>query len=190
VITWFRETCIPGRTRFLTFDIESFYPSISESLLDKAIVFAQSRSDLSSEDIELIKHCRKSLLFDPQGQARHRTDSLFDVTTGAPDGAEVCELVGVYLLSKIQSVSPASSFGLYLDDGLILVNNPNGPLLERIRKALVAIFQAEGLKITVSPPSDSVDYLDVTFRADGSFRPFRKAEKVTQCVNRQSNHPP
>ena len=190
VTTWFRETCIPGRTRFLTFDIESFYPSISENLLDKAIGFARSRSDLSPEDIELIKHCRKSLLFDPQGQPWHRTDSLFDVTMGAPDGAEVCELVGVYLLSKIQSILPANSFGLYRDDGLILVHNPNGPLMERIRKTLIAVFLAEGLKITVSPPSDSVDYLDVTFRADGSFRPFRKAEKVTHYVNRQSNHPP
>ena len=67
VITWFCETCIPARTRFLTFDIESFYPSISENLPDKAIGFAQCRSDLSPEDIELIKHYHKSLLFDLQG---------------------------------------------------------------------------------------------------------------------------
>ena len=86
---------------------------------------------------------------------------------GAPDGAEVCELVGVYLLSKIQSVLPAKSFGLYRDDELIVVHNPNGLLMERIRKALIAVFLAEGLKITVSPPSDSVNYLDVTYTADG-----------------------
>ncbi len=109
---------------------------------------------------------------------------------GAPDGAEVCELVGIYLLSKIRDILPANSFGLYRDDGLVALRDSNGPLLERTRKALITLFRTEGLKITISPPSDSVDYLDVTFRSDGSFRPFRKAEKVTHYVHCQSDHPP
>ena len=83
-----------------------------ESLLDRAIILGHT--ELSQEDIRLIKHSRKSLLFDPKGEAWHRKNSLFDVTMGAPDGAEVCELVGVYLLYKIREILPDDS-----DCGLI-----------------------------------------------------------------------
>ena len=40
--------------------------------------------------------------------------------------------------------------------------------MERIRKDLFAAFRREGLKITVSPPSTSVDFLDLTLRSDGN----------------------
>ena len=109
---------------------------------------------------------------------------------GAPDEAEVCELMGEYLLSKISGFIPPQCNGVYRDNGLIIVENPTGPKMERIRKELFAIFNEEGLKITVSPPSTSVDFLDVTLRSDGSFRPFIKADKLTNYVNCQSNHPP
>ena len=95
-----------------------------------------------------------------------------------------------YLLSQIGDILPQQSHGLYRDDGLVMLTDTPGPRMERIRKDLFATFRREGLKITVSPPSTSVDFLDVTFRSDGSFRPFRKAEKVTKYVHRQSNHPP
>ncbi|XP_063692277.1 uncharacterized protein LOC134824333 [Bolinopsis microptera] len=190
VISWFETNCTPGHVQFLQFDIESFYPSISENLLDRALQFAQEHINISEEDIDTIKHSRLSLLFCPRGETWQRKDSLFDVTMGAPDGAEVCELVGVYLLSQIGDILPQQSHGLYRDDGLVMLTDTPGPRMERIRKDLFATFRREGLKITVSPPSTSVDFLDVTFRSDGSFRPFRKAEKVTKYVHRQSNHPP
>ena len=190
VIDWFRANCAPGQVRFLQFDIDSFYPSISELLLDRALQFAQERMVIKQEDIDIIKHSRQSLLFCPRGDVWQRKDSLFDVTMGAPDGAEVCELVGVYLLHKLSNVIQPKATGLYRDDGLIMLKNSNGPCMEKTRKQLFAIFKNEGLKITVSPPSDSVDFLDVTFRKDGSFCPFRKDGKITQYVHRQSDHPP
>ena len=190
VLSWFESSCVPGRVQFIQFDIESFYPSISEGILDRAICFAKARTDITNDEIQIIKHSRQSLLFGPQGNTWQRKKSLFDVTMGAPDGAEVCELVGVYLLSKISGFIPPQCNGVYRDDGLIMVKNPTGPKMERIRKKLFEIFKEEGLKITVSPPSTSVDFLDVTLRSDGSFRPFRKADKLTNYVNRQSNHPP
>ena len=192
VIDWFKTNCVPGQVRFLQFDIDSFYPSINESLLDRAIAFAQERITLPLEEINIIKHSRQSLLFCPRGEVWQRKDSLFDVTMGAPDGAEVCELVGVYILHKLSRTLdiPADHIGLYRDDGLIMARNIDGPGMERIRKQLFATFKSEGLKITVSPPSIAVDFLDVTFCEDGSFRPFRKPGKATQYVHRLSNHPP
>ena len=37
---------------------------------------------------------------------------------GAPDGAEVFELVGIFKLSKVKREFPLMNFGLYRDDGL------------------------------------------------------------------------
>ena len=39
---------------------------------------------------------------------------------GSFDGAEVCELVGLYLLSQLQHL--AMNVGLYRDDGLAITN--------------------------------------------------------------------
>ena len=44
---------------------------------------------------------------------------LFDVTMGSYDGAEVCELVGLYLLSKLTPQMGIKNVGLYRDDSFI-----------------------------------------------------------------------
>ena len=59
---------------------------------------------------------------------------LFDVTMGSFDGAEVCELVGLYLLNKIKSLLGSNNVGLYRDDGLAIVHKANGPKVDRLRK--------------------------------------------------------
>ena len=41
-----------------------FYPSVSENLLGQALSWASSLADISHEDISIIKHARKSLLFE------------------------------------------------------------------------------------------------------------------------------
>ena len=43
---------------------------------------------------------------------------LFDVTMGAFDGAEVCELVGNFLLYEISKKYDQQNVGLYCNDGL------------------------------------------------------------------------
>ena len=47
----------------MVFDIESFYPSISDSLFMKAIQFANLMTEISDEDISLIMQGRKTLPF-------------------------------------------------------------------------------------------------------------------------------
>ena len=37
---------------------------------------------------------------------------------GAPDGAELCEFVGLYLLHEVKNGIPDINLGLYRDDGL------------------------------------------------------------------------
>ena len=191
VLGWFKGREDLGQGfKFISYDIESFYPSINEELLNRALKFAARYVDISDDDWKVIHHSRKSLLFDLNGEVWHRKSSIFDVTMGAYDGAETCEIVGLYMLDKVSTCIPRNNHGLYRDDGLIIVEEPNGPKLERIRKDLRSIFKEEGLKIEVSMPSEYVNFLDITMRNDGSFMPYRKDGKTTEYVHRSSNHPP
>ena len=45
---------------------------------------------------------------------------------GSYDDTEVCELVGIYTLSKLENLTYKDDIGLYYDDGLILIKELNG----------------------------------------------------------------
>ena len=63
-----------------------------------------------------------------KGEPWNKTNGqLFDVTMGSYDGAEVCELVGLYLLQMLRDLVPSIDFGLYRDDGLGTYSNAPGP---------------------------------------------------------------
>ena len=46
---------------------------------------------------------------------------MTSVSMGSFSGAEICELVGLYIQSKLEKILPKSNFGLYRDDGLALL---------------------------------------------------------------------
>ena len=94
VIEWFKSIPNNPRSSFIKFDICDFYPSITEQLLDRAIDFAKSTTNISDTELKIIKHARKSLLFSGDAEWMKKNGDLFDVTMGSYDGAEVCELVG------------------------------------------------------------------------------------------------
>ena len=72
-------------------------------LLDRSISFAKSLIDIEGNIINIMNHARKSLLFDDNGAwVKKDRNPLFIVTMGSFDNAEVCELVGLYLLNKIK----------------------------------------------------------------------------------------
>ena len=83
------------------FDVKDFYPSINEKLLTNAIQFAEQSLSISQKDREIIFHSRKSLLFHNDDNWVKKGETLFDVTMGAYDGAEICELVGCFILSTL-----------------------------------------------------------------------------------------
>ena len=100
VLEWFRNIQEKDRHTFTSFDIVEFYPSITESLLKKAITFVKKHTQVSKQDIKIVMHARKSLLFDKDTPWKKKdSNELFDVTMGSYDGAEICELVGLYTLS-------------------------------------------------------------------------------------------
>ena len=81
--------------------MENLSCSIQEELLKKRLRIAQEYIDITSKDTEVIYHARKSLLFDEKDTWMKKQSGLFDVTMGAYDGAEVCQLVGTDMLSLI-----------------------------------------------------------------------------------------
>ena len=86
------------------------------------------------------------MLFDNQDTWIKRDGGLFDVTMGAYDGAEVCELVGTFLLSLIAEKYNKTDIGLYRDDGLAIFKHTSGPENERIKKDFQSIFRSKGLE--------------------------------------------
>ena len=98
---------------FTVFDIECFYPSITENLLLNALNYAKTHTSITDLDVNIIMHCRKSLLFDNDTAWVKKTNNMFDVTMGSFDGAEICELVGLFLLSTLPDKFKSNDIGLY-----------------------------------------------------------------------------
>ena len=61
-----------------------------------------------------------------------KNTNLFDVAMGAYHGADVCELVGLFLLNNLGNKFDKNSVGLYRDNGLALFKNINGHLVDKI----------------------------------------------------------
>ena len=192
VIEWFKKIQDKPNHTFLSFDIVEFYPSITEILLDRVIEWAKSLTHITDEEISIIKHARKSLLFSGNTPWIKRcTESMFDVTMGSYDGAEICELVVLFILDKLSEKLGNEYVGLYRDDGLALIKGTNGRNADITRKMLHDVFQQIGLKITAQVNHQLVNFLDITLNLNnGNFAPFRKANNNPLYVNSKSNHPP
>ena len=96
------------RYKFTVFDIKDFYPSIKQTLLTIAPNIAETHTEITTEDSNIIQHARKSLLY-KEGEPWSKKDSgLFDVTS-----AEVCELVGIYLLYQLSKICDKKNVALY-----------------------------------------------------------------------------
>ena len=129
-------------------------------------------------------HARKSL--------GENNESLFDIIMGSYDGAEICELVGLYILYFLGKVYGIQNVGLYRDDGLSCLHKISGPASDKIRKDRIRTFRENfGLKITITTNLKTVNFLDVTFNlCTGKYQPYKKPNNTPTHINVNSNHPP
>ena len=143
------------------------------------------------EDKVIIKHARKSLFFNQQQTWIKKESGLFDVTMGTYDDAEVCELVGIFILYLVSLKYNKNNIGLFRDDGLAVFRNISGPQAEKFKKHFQNIFRKTNLNIIVKCNLKIADYLDVTLNlSDGSYKPFHKPNREINYIHRESNHPP
>ena len=192
VLDWFRSIEKKKDCSFLCFDIVDFYPSISEDLLRQTVDFAREHGRLMDAEVEIVFHTRKSLLFaNGKTWMKKDKDGAFDVTMGCYDGAEVCELVGVFLLNKLAPLFGNNDLGLYRDDGLAALRNASGHSSDTARKNLTRIMKSYGLRITVQSNIKTANFLDVTLDLpSGRYFPYHKPNDQPLYINKSSNHPP
>ena len=115
VIEWFTNIEEKHKHKFMMFDVKDFYPSITEKLLHNAIKFAEKTLSISQKDKEIIYHSHESLLFNRNESWVKKGDKLFDVIMGVYDSAEVCKIVGCFILASIPTYKK-DNIGLYRDD--------------------------------------------------------------------------
>ena len=190
VIEWFTNLRCKLSLTFVVFDIVDFYPSISLALLNEALDFAQQFVEITTQNRDIILHARKSILFSEKKVWNKQTNPDFDVTMGSFDGAEVCELVGLLILSRLKAKFNNESIGLYRDDGLAAFRNMGPRTADKVRKQFIDCFQQFGLRITCQANMKIVNFLDVTLNLlTGKYQPYRKDGNPPMFISANSNHP-
>ena len=162
VLDWFidldKETYI-----FFKLDVVDFYSSIREELVTKSLKFDESYTSIPTEDLVLIKNACKSILYGRGNlwwkKRGENNNSFFDVAQGRVLGAELCELVGLFVLGGLKDIFGEGNFGLYRDDSMAVLPKCSGFKIERLKKQTHAYFKSLGLRITVEAPLMNSDFL-------------------------------
>ena len=174
-VKWFNSLKNKHLMKFVMFDIKGFYPCITQDLLNKALNFAGEYIYISKCDIDVIHHAKKSLLFDGSHTWIKKQGGLFDVSLGAYNGAEVCELVGTYMLNLLSKKYNKNDFVLHRDDGFAVLKNKSGLQSQQVKKNIHKIFKEDGLDINMQRNIKIVNYLNVTFNLnDIAYHPYTK----------------
>ena len=93
--------------------MKEFYSSISKKPLDDSINFVRQHVQIKREDFNIIQHARKSLFYNKEIPWQKKNTNLFDVAMRAYDGAEVYEIVGLFLWNNLTNEFDKNSVGLY-----------------------------------------------------------------------------
>ena len=107
---------------------------------------------------------------------------------GSYDGAETCELIGLYILSQLQKLG--INLGLYRDDGLA-VSDKTPRQTENLKKEICKVFEENNLRITIQANLKSINFLDIKMDLRSAmFKPYMKDGNTPLYVHKESNHPP
>ena len=113
---------------------------------------------------------------------------------GGYEGAEVCELVGTYLIHKLSLKCNKNDIGLYLDDGLVIFKNFTGPKSEKVKKDIQNFFKENEVDILIQSNMKRVNYLDITLNLEKSAyctyqkENNQKKKKKKRSLNLTSHH--
>ena len=80
VINWFESIENKQHFSFICFDIEEFYPSISQDLLNKALDFAFNYDNITTDERNIIIHAKNSILIHKHIPWQKKVNTTFDVT--------------------------------------------------------------------------------------------------------------
>ena len=182
VIKWFKNIERKKSHTFIKFDVVNFYPSITQEILSDAISWARKFVNITPDEENIIIQAKNSLLFKDGTPWAKKGDSFFDIGQGSYDGAETCELVGLFILDKLSKIQNLN-VGIYRDDGLA-VTRASPRQAEKLRQQVAAIFTQHGLGTTSTANTKKEEFLDVFFDLENeTFRPFLKPNNSTEILN-------
>ena len=102
---------------------------------------------------------------------------------GSYSGAEICELVGIYILSRLSTIIDKKDWGHYRDDDLLVLRNVNKQQIVRVRKSVIQLFKDTGFLIDVVTNLKIVNFLDITLNLNnGMFKPYKKKQMIHCCI--------
>ena len=117
VIEWFKAIKNKKNFKFINFDIDSFYASITPELIIEALEWAVQYTSMTEQQRKVIFQASQSFLY-TRGEAWvKKGDTNFNIGMGGYHGAQACEIVGLFMLSKLVKL-PNFKPILYRDDGL------------------------------------------------------------------------
>ena len=118
-------------------------------------------------------------------------DTPFDATMGSYDGAELCELFGIYIQSLSTNIVSKDNMGLYRDDGLFILHKINKQQTDRVRKKMISILKNIDFKIEIVTNLTEGDFLDLTFNLENNtYRPNKKPNDKLIYIDVSSSYPP
>ena len=105
-------------------------------------------------------------------------------------GAELCDLIGLYILDMLRKIYEPNQIGLYRDDGLAVIKYKNKQELENTKKQTIKIMKEIGFNITLDIGMTKCNFLDITLDlANNCYMPYRKDNSSIKYINNKSNHP-
>ena len=199
VIQWFRNIPDKKKHNFITVDVRAMYPNITRGIVAEALQWASEYDEeLDQVKIDAILVSLNSILISCNNAWQKKVQpssetSLFDVTMGSYAGAEICTLVGIYILQKVSDSNIFCgkwAFGLYRDDFIGVVMRPIREIEHGVKKQLVDIFKIAKLELEGFVIGKKTVFLDVQFDLKKEeHRPYRKPNNNTTYINTRSNHP-
>ena len=154
--------------------------------MEEAIEWATNFTQISDKEKKIIMESKKSLIFKNGEPWMKKGGSEFDVAQGSYDGAEACELVGLYILSKLEKLN--LNVGIYRDDGLAATSSTPRQV-EIMKKKITAIFNSLGLEVTIEANLKIINFLDICMELEADvYKPFIKPNTTPLYIHSKSNH--
>ena len=92
---------------------------------------------------------------------------------------------------KLSERFSISNFGLYRDDGLMVIDRRPRRFMDKCAGTIKSTFENLGLKVTIEGPAAKVDFLDVTMDLlNDRYEPYQKSNSNPRYISNLSNHPP
>ena len=111
---------------------------------------------ITNSDVDTILHSCKTVLrhVNEVWIKNNAKEDLLDVPIGGYHGAEVCQLIVLFLLNNLNLLLSKDNFELYRDDGFFIIKMRSKRIIEKIIKDTRAVFSEQNLKDRIRQPQD------------------------------------